>query len=199
MARPKGGEGKRGEERRRCVLGCRSVGGARRHHNYHHRRSNKITIIIIIISVVVVVIGLKSWASMLLRSRSLARDDASVSCWRNWSPEANLSLSLFVLSSGIISVKDEDVVACGNFHLVVIRSLAERRITSVFDAAAAFPSLFSPSDENCSSLSSGPLLQELRRTNGANATRSDRGERSPIKLLWSSGVILAIAGNGLFS
>ena len=106
------------------MLGCRSVGGARRHHNYHHRRSNKITIIIIIISVVVVVIGLKSWASMLLRSRSLARDDASVSCWRNWSPEANLSLSLFVLSSGIISVKDEDVVACGNFHLVVIRSLS---------------------------------------------------------------------------
>ena len=123
---------------------------------------------------------------------SLARPDASVPCWRNWSPEANLSLSLFVLFSGIISVKDEDVVACGNFHLVVIRSLgrslAERRITSVFDgAAAAFPSLFSPSDENCSSLSSGPLRQEWRRTNGANATRSDRGERSPIELLWSSG------------
>ena len=70
----------------------------------------------------------------------------------------------------------------------LLRSLAERRITSVFDgAAAAFPSLFSPSDENCSSLSSGPLRQEWRRTNGANATRSDRGERSPIELLWSSG------------
>ena len=46
----------------------------------------------------------------------------------------------FVLSFGIISVKDEDVVACGNFHLVVIRSGG---FASVF-AAAAFPSLFRP-------------------------------------------------------
>ena len=57
--------------------------------------------------------------------------------------QISLSPSFFVLSFGIIFVKDEDVVACGNFHLVVIRSGG---FASVFAAAAAaaFPSLFRP-------------------------------------------------------
>ena len=91
-----------------------------------------IIIVVVVVVVVVVVIGVLGVDAAALLSMMLLFRVEGIG------RPGQISLSFFVLSFGIISVKDEDVVACGNFHLVVIRSGG---LTSVF-AAAAFPSLF---------------------------------------------------------
>ena len=137
---------------------------------------------------------------------SLARPDAdaSVPCWRNWSPEANLSLSLFVLFSGIISVKDEDVVACGNFHLVVIRSFARSLSGESLRFSTAPPPLFRLCSLRPTKIAPHYHQDHFCRNGGERTGQTQRGaieanDRRSSCCGRRAGVIFAIAGNGLFS
>ena len=197
----------RENEERRGVVACLGVGRrARRHHNYHHRRSNKITIIIIIIIsvVAVVVIGLKSWASMLERSRSLAPMLLFRVGGIGRPRQISLSPSLFVLFSGIISVKDEDVVACGNFHLVVIRSFARSLSRESLRFSTAPPPLFRLCSLRPTKIAPHYHQDHFCRNGGERTGQTQRGaieanDRRSSCCGRRAGVIFAIAGNGLFS